>query len=164
MQISKNKKEISRFRLTPAVYLLLIKNGKILMLKRANTGFEDGKYSLPAGHLDGRESVRQAIIREAKEEVGVIVKSEDLEIVHVMHRLNDEYPYFDQGSRHSERVDFFAKAETWEGKVRNMELEKCDDLSWFSIDNLPENVINYIKQAVNCVNKKIFYSEDGWNS
>ena len=55
-----------RFTLLSAVHLVLIKDDKILLLRRKNTGYEDGKYSLVAGHLDGKESVTTAMIREAR--------------------------------------------------------------------------------------------------
>ena len=59
---------MERFKLVVAVHLILIENGKILLLRRYNTGYEDGNYSLVAGHIDGNESVIQAMQREALEE------------------------------------------------------------------------------------------------
>jgi 8-oxo-dGTP diphosphatase len=49
-----------RFKLIASVYVLFIKDQKILMLLRANTGYEDGKYSLVAGHADGNEALTAA--------------------------------------------------------------------------------------------------------
>jgi len=56
----------------------------------------------------------------------------------------------------------FFLAEKWKGEPQNMEAHKCDDLRWFDLDKLPENTIPYIKQAINCFLKGIFYSEYGW--
>jgi hypothetical protein len=42
-----------RFKLTPAVYLILVKERKILLAKRKNTGWMDGFYSLVSDHMDG---------------------------------------------------------------------------------------------------------------
>lgn len=53
-----------RFRLIVAVYLILRQNGKILLARRANTGYADGFYSLPAGHLDGDELATEGMARE----------------------------------------------------------------------------------------------------
>ena len=50
-----------RFEMPVAVHLFLIKKGKILLLRRFNTGYEDGNYSLVAGHVDGNEDVKSAI-------------------------------------------------------------------------------------------------------
>lgn len=63
------------------VGLILIKNNKILLMKRCNTGYEDGKYGLVAGHVESKESLKQAIIREAKEEIGINLSKQDLEYV-----------------------------------------------------------------------------------
>jgi len=49
----------------PASYLVLFKENKVLLLKRFNTGYEDDKYSMIAGHVDEGESFSEAIIREA---------------------------------------------------------------------------------------------------
>lgn len=64
----------------------------------------------------------------------------------------------------NERIDVFFTAEKWEGEIRNLEPEKCDDLSWFDLDNLPENIVPYIRQALECINKKNIYSEFGWEN
>jgi 8-oxo-dGTP diphosphatase len=76
-----------RFKLIPAVYLLLRQDDEVLLLRRANTGYQDGKYSLIAGHLDGDELATEGMIREAKEEAGITIVKEDLKFVHLAHRL-----------------------------------------------------------------------------
>lgn len=143
---------MSRFTYVGSAYLLLIREDKILLLRRANTGFMDGMYGLPAGHLDGGETAREGGAREAHEEIGISIRPEDMEVVHVMHR---------KGER-DERLDIFMTARSYEGEVRNMELEKCDDLSWFPLDALPENTIDYIRTAIHHVQSSVFYSEYGW--
>ena len=60
------------------------------------------------------------------------------------------------------RIDVFFTAEKWTGEAKNMEPNKCDDMSWFDLNNLPDNIIPYEKYALECINKKIFYSEFGW--
>ncbi|OGZ26777.1 MAG: hypothetical protein A2365_01740 [Candidatus Nealsonbacteria bacterium RIFOXYB1_FULL_40_15] len=138
-----------RFKITPAVYLILIKDGKILLQRRYNTGYFDGYYSLPAGHLDGNETFKQAMAREAKEETGIDLDVADLELVHVMNRKIPE----------NERADFFFTAKNWIGEPKITESDKCDDLSWFDLNNLPDNIIPYIKQAINSFSNNIIYSE-----
>jgi len=63
-----------RFKITPAVYLVLMKENKILLSQRYNTGYFDNHYSFPAGHLDGEETLKQAMVREAKEETGIVFR------------------------------------------------------------------------------------------
>lgn len=141
-----------RHKIAPASYLFLIKNNKILLQRRFNTGYEDGKYSLVAGHVDRGETFTKAIIREVKEETGIILQAEDLSVVHVMNRNYDTV-------ENNERIDVFFTAKKWAGNIENKEPNKCDDLSWFDLDNMPDNVIPYIKEAINCIKNKIFYSE-----
>jgi 8-oxo-dGTP diphosphatase len=147
-----------RFKITPASYLVLIKDGAILLARRFNTGYEDGNYSLPAGHLDGGETFRQAMAREAKEEIGIVIDPNALQVVHVMHRL---VVFEDIGVR--ERIDVFIKADKWDGEVKNMEPHKCDDLHWFPINELPQNTIHHVKHALECIQKNIVYSEFGFD-
>lgn len=45
--------------------------GRILLLERANTGWMDGSYGLPSGHVESGEMPSEAMLREALEEVGV---------------------------------------------------------------------------------------------
>lgn len=146
-----------RFKAVPASYLVLMKDNKILMAKRFNTGYEDGNYSLPAGHVDAGENFTQCVVREVKEEIGIDVKHQDLKVVHVMHRDLGE-------GEIGNRIDVFFTAEKWQGNIENKELEKCDDLSWFDLNNLPENIIPYIRQAIDCIKNKVIYSEHGWDN
>lgn len=141
-----------RFKVVPSVYALFIKDGKILLLKRFQTGFEDGNYGLVAGHADGTETMKEAMVREASEEAGVKINEEDLEFALVMHRLR----------REDERADFFFVVKNWDGEIKNMEPEKCDDLSWFELNKLPENTILYIRKAIECYLSGEKYCEFGW--
>src|SRR5512143_2039727 len=117
-----------RTRFPVTVHLLFFRENQILMLRRFNTGYADGQYSVPAGHLDGGETVRAAAIREAEEETGVRIEADDLSFSTVMHRIEDD-----------ERVDFFVLVHKWDGEPFNAEPEKCDDLRWVEVAQLPEN-------------------------
>ncbi len=139
----------------PASYLTLFKDNKILLLKRFNTGYEDGNYSMIAGHVDPNETFTQCIIREAEEEAGILLKPKDLEVVHVMHRNS-------RTAENDERVDVFFITEKWDGEIANKEPHKCDDLSWFDMDKIPENIIPYIRHAIEKIKNKVYYSEYGW--
>ena len=135
-----------------ASYLILIKDRQVLLARRYQTGFEDGKYSLPAGHVEAGETSTQALIREAKEEIGVTLAREQVRVSHVMHRKTLDREY----------VDMFYIAEKWSGEMENKEPDKCDDLSWFPIDQLPETTIPYVKRALENSFNGTAYSEYGW--
>ena len=140
-----------RFKVVPAVYLVQRRGEGVLLLRRANTGYQDGKYSLIAGHLDGDELGTVAIAREAKEEAGIDVDPSDLKFIHLVHRLNRNGDH--------ERVDFFYEGRKWQGEVTNTEPEKCDDLSWHPINKLPDNMLPLIRLVLNDVSNGISYSE-----
>ncbi len=146
-----------RFKIIPSSYIILIKDNKVLLSRRFNTGFMDGKYGLVAGHGESAESFTKTIIREAKEEANIILKAKNLRAIHVMHRFEMQ-----NNTELRERVDVFFTAKKWAGEPKNMEPHKCDDLSWFSFDQLPDNTIPYIKHAFDSIKNEIFYSEYGF--
>ncbi len=142
-----------RNKAIPAVYILLEQDGKILLGRRCNTGYADGQYQVPAGHVDEGELPTEAMVREVKEEIGIDVLSSDLELVHISYR-----PKHDDSDN---RIDLFFKAKKWSGEIKNMEPHKCDDLQWFSVNKLPENMTFHVAKALNCIQKGIFYDEIG---
>lgn len=144
-----------RFKIVPAVYLFLKKDGDILLTRRFNTGYKDGEYMVPSGHVEKGESLRDAMIREAMEEVGVSVRPEDLHMTHVMYRA----PSDSTGTR----ADFFFDAASWEGEPRNCEPHKCDEVAWFPLDRLPENTVGYLVEAIAASKHGIPLLERGWN-
>jgi 8-oxo-dGTP diphosphatase len=133
------------------VHLLFLRDGQILMSRRLNTGYRDGEYSVPAGHLDGGETVIDAARREAREEVGVELAAEDILFCNVMHRLEDD-----------ERVDFFVQVRAWDREPFNNEPEKCDDLRWVELTALPANTVPYVRQAIHNYRSGRVFDEFGW--
>lgn len=150
--------ERNRPKVIPTVYLVLVKENSILLSRRYNTGFQDGYYSFPAGHPENdEETLSQTIVREAKEETGIEIDSAELELVHVMHRKQQE-------PTNERRINLFFTAKKWNGEPKIMEPTKCDDLQWFELNNLPDNTIPYIKQAINCIKENVAYSEYGFST
>lgn len=134
-----------------AVHLFLVREGRVLLLRRYNTGYEDGNYSVVAGHVESGEELKAAMVREAREEAGIRISPSDLEVVGAMHVKTDK-----------EYISFFLKASAWVGDVTNMEPDKCDDLRWFGIDDLPDNTIPYVRQAIENYRNGIWFSSFGW--
>ena len=126
-----------RAKFPVTVHLLFFRDDQILLLRRFNTGYADGQYSVPAGHLDGGETVMAAAVREAEEEVGLKLDRLDMTFSTVMHRMEEE-----------ERVDFFVQVHRWLGEPFNAEPDKCDDLRWVDIHELPGNMVSYVRQAL----------------
>jgi 8-oxo-dGTP diphosphatase len=141
-----------KFKLVCAVHLFLIRDSEILLLRRYNTGYEDGNYSVPAGHLDGNEEVLSAAIREAREECGITISPDHLKMSQVMHRKSTD-----------ERIDFFVVANKWTGEIVNYEPNKCDDLAWFPLNNLPSNLIPYVRRGIENYLQGSWFDSYGWN-
>jgi 8-oxo-dGTP diphosphatase len=133
------------------VHLLFFRENQVLLLRRFNTGYADGHYSVPAGHLDGGETVTAAAAREAEEETGLRIEADDIAFSSVVHRKGDD-----------ERVDFFVHIRNWQGEPVNTEPEKCDELRWVNLDKLPENVIPYVRKAIQNHRVGVQFDEFGW--
>ena len=140
-----------RSKFPVAVHLFFLRDQQVLLLRRFNTGYEDGNYSVVAGHVEAGETVTQAAVREASEEIGVLLTAHDIQIVHVMNRKSED-----------ERIDFFAAIRHWEGEISNHEPDKCDALAWFPLNALPGNLIPYVRCALENYHVGIYYSEFGW--
>lgn len=128
-----------KFKFIAAVCVLLERDEKILLIRRANTGFADGLYTLPTGHVDGGESFVEAAARETKEEVDVSVELDDLELFHMSQHVYGPT---------NECITFFYKAGKWQGTPQNNEPDKCDDVQWFAKDNLPEDILLNVRDAL----------------
>jgi 8-oxo-dGTP diphosphatase len=142
---------MARFRLIAEVHLVLARERQVLMLRRFNTGYEDGHYSLIAGHVEEAESFTNAMVREAAEEAGLLIVPHELSLVHTMHRKAED-----------ERISLFFQAGDWSGEPHNREPHKCDDLAWFPIVGLPANTVPYIRAGLQCIFAGVPYSEFGW--
>lgn len=143
---------VERHKLIGDVHLLLTdEQGQVLFGRRANTGYADGAYHPPSGHLEADESVVDALIREAAEEIGVQIAPGDIEFVHVMHN-----------SSSGGRVAFFFRATQWQGVPTNLEPDKCDALEWFALDSLPGEMIPYCREALDRIGSGENISMYGW--
>jgi 8-oxo-dGTP diphosphatase len=133
------------------VHMFFLREDRILLIRRYQTGYMDGHYSVPAGHLDGNEPVRQAAVREAREEIGVGIDPAEIRFAGVFHRYEGD-----------ERVDFFVQVLNWEGEPLNAEPQKCDEIRWVELNRLPENTIPYIRRAIENFRAGVAFEEFGW--
>jgi ADP-ribose pyrophosphatase YjhB (NUDIX family) len=131
--------------------MFFLRGDEILLSRRRQTGYMDGYYSVPAGHLDGDEPLRQAAARETREEVGLGILPQDVAFAGVFHRREGD-----------ERVDFFVCVQKWEGEPVNAEPEKCDDLRWVKLDELPANTVPYVRRAIENFRRGAVFEEFGW--
>jgi ADP-ribose pyrophosphatase YjhB (NUDIX family) len=130
---------LSRFRAAVAVYGILRRDGRVLLLRRKGSGYRDGELSLPAGHLEGEEDAVAGLRRELREELAVELGRCELALV--MHRRR-EAPGED------EYVDLFFEVAQWAGEPVIGEPHKCAELVWADAGALPGDVVDYIAVAL----------------
>jgi 8-oxo-dGTP diphosphatase len=142
---------MSHPRFPAAVHVFLVRRQEVLLVRRCNTGWEDGKLSVVAGHIEPGESVTAAARREAREAVGVELSSERLQAVGVMHRRSQE-----------ERIDFFLAYRLEGEEPRNEEPGKCSELVWAKLSSLPDDTIPYVRAGIENFREGVWFQEFGW--
>lgn len=139
-------------RIIPAVWVIITdERGELFLLKRSNTGWQDGTYCVPSGHIEYMESPRQAAVRELKEEAGVDAHPDDLEFVHMVYNKS-------QDGTDTERTNIFFRLHTYIGEPFLAEPEKASDAGWFAPDALPELTLT-LAHAMEYIDREEPYSE-----
>jgi len=131
------------------VHLILRAEWKVLLARRFLTRDERGNYGLIFTDLESGETLTEALIREAREGIGILVDPKDLRLAHVMHRQVEN------------ALDCFFLAKSWSGEPLNLDPEKYDDLSWYELGRLPESMVRYVKIALMYARDDVPYSEFG---
>ncbi|NYI04276.1 NUDIX hydrolase [Allostreptomyces psammosilenae] len=131
---------MSVHRSVVGVHLLLEREGRVLLGLRSGTGWRDGLWHVPSGHLE-RETVLAAAAREAREELGITIAEGDLALVHTVHH------WVGERSR-AGRIQLFFRVQRYTGEIVNAEPHKCAELRWWPLDALPENTVDYTVGAL----------------
>jgi len=142
-----------RFMPYAATHTIIIKDGRVLLLRRFNTGWMDGLYTVPGGHIEANESAAAGAARELLEETGLSVDPQSLEHAITVHRKNEDGAvYFDE----------YFIAHEWNGKPSITEPHKSDAIEWVKIDELGDAVVPSILRALQNYQAGRRYAEDGW--
>ncbi|QKG19836.1 NUDIX domain-containing protein [Actinomadura verrucosospora] len=137
--------------------LLRRRDGRVLMLRRFQTGYADGLLCPPAGRIEPGEDVLAAAIREAGEEAGVRLRREDARFVHVMHRTSPTLP----GPCHAVS-DYWFRFDRWEGEPRAAEPDKASEALWIDPARPPDDVIDHCALALAAIMRDEPFSVHGW--
>jgi len=140
----------------PGVYVIMRLGEKALFLHRLGTDYQPGKYMLPGGSVESDESIKQACVREVKEEVGIDIDPDDLVPAFFMYRP----PHDETGPR----ADYFFVTDKWQGEPTIGEPHKCDELAQYSLDDLPETVPEYVRVAITGWLRGEVFSDFGWEN
>lgn len=137
------------------VHVLLVRAGRVLLSRRRDPNpLFDGRWHLPSGKLDAGESVLEAAVREAEEEIGVRLDPAGLRLVHTLHVT---------ASGLEPRLGLFFEARDWAGTPENREPEKCSGLDWFGLDALPPDLIEYPAAGIAGYRAGTPFSARGWD-
>jgi 8-oxo-dGTP diphosphatase len=107
---------------------VIIENARVLLVKRAHPPLE-AQWSIPGGVLEVGEMIREAAIREVREETGLIVEPGDLLGVYdrVLRNAEQRVQY------HYVLIDFLCR-------LAGGELQAADDATevrWYTCEELP---------------------------
>ncbi len=145
-----------RYRTLSAVFPVILREmtGKteVLLARRQNTGYMDGLWDLAgSGHVDEGETASQTVVRECKEELGIVVDPAGVTFAHLCHRLgiNGARTYY----------DLYFTVKIYTGTPHIAEPDKCSDLRWFDVDSLPEDIIVLRREALIHILAERPYSE-----
>lgn len=139
------------YKVIPAVWVVLFNDkSEIFLLRRANTGWRDGMYTVPAGHVEKDESPSAAAIRELHEEAGIAVTNSDLGEPLIYYHKSDDLA--------SDRVTFFFPVVS-NLRAYNAEPHKADEAVWVSNDNLPDTIVPLLRHALTDMRSGIYYSD-----
>lgn len=139
---------MERFKVPVGLFLILRQGKQVYLQLRKNASFA-GQYCFIAGHLDGNETLKDGMIREAREEVGIDIKPADLNLRLILHHdAGEEY------------LQFYFECHRWQGTVCNCEPEKCGDIIVADWDKLPDNVPIFIQRAVAAINEGVILREE----
>lgn len=141
-----------RHTVIPAVWVIVTDNdGRVFMLRRANTGWKDGSWTVPAGHVEKGEGPSAAAVRELMEEAGIAVRADE---------LSDPLVYFyPEDAKVNERVSVFFRYIDSDTKAHNAEPSKADDSGWFDPGSLPDAIPPLLRRAFTDMAAGLGYSE-----
>ncbi|USS89110.1 NUDIX domain-containing protein [Fructilactobacillus cliffordii] len=149
---------MERYRTKSAVFALLLRHNQeeVLLQQRFQTGIGDGHYDLAAGgHVEAQESMKQALVRELHEELDLTVKPANLEFATLIHaNYGDDTVYY---------CGYFV-VKDYQGTPLIAEPDQASQLDWYSVHDLPHNLLWDRRRALENYQRGIPYDEVGWHN
>jgi 8-oxo-dGTP diphosphatase len=136
-------------------HVILRRDGKVLLLRRAANLYAAGQLCLPSGHHEAGEHIAATAARETAEETGIILNASTLPLVLAMHQRNPDG---------QARFGFFFEPLQWAGKPVNREPHKHTELIWASPRQLPPDTVDYAAKAITAIEQGSRFTINGWDS
>jgi ADP-ribose pyrophosphatase YjhB (NUDIX family) len=146
---------MERFSLHPSALMILSQGDEVFLMRRHNTSYGEGMYTVPSGVLDGNETAKEAAIRETAEEAGVTLEPEEVSLVHTLHRRKPDG---------EEWIDLFFQAQKWDQEPHINEPHRFDNSGWYSLNSLPENTLDFVRHALKKIEEGEIYSDFGFEN
>lgn len=145
---------VNWFRLPVILMIIIRENDRVLLSRRANTGFKDGFFALPGGKHDGHETLTHGVIREAQEELGIFCTSDQVHFRSLLHtQLNQPA---------MELLYAVFEVTEYTGEIINNEPHKCAELQFFPVDQLPEKMTEVSRRCILNTVSGVNFDEVGW--
>ncbi len=127
--------------------LILEVDKKVLLL--AQTNENGGKYTLVGGTVEKMEFARKTLIRECREEIGIKLDSNDLEVIHILHKKNKK----------EDRITIYFTTKKWAKEIECREKDKFIEAAWFPLCNLPAETSSTVQHVLEQIQRGTRYSE-----
>ncbi|MEU0843935.1 NUDIX domain-containing protein [Streptomyces sp. NPDC005962] len=129
-------------------------HGRVLLgLRHPDSAYAGNTWRFLAGHCE-REASISCLVREAKEEAGLIIKPCDVELVHLVHLVDSPVA--------RPRIGLVFRAHSWSGTPEILEPDRCVEWRWWKPQDLPAEIVPYTRQAIHGILTGHRYSEMGW--
>ena len=148
------------FEAPAAVMLLLFRERagcrQVLLQHRHNVAVLNDLWDTAVtGHVERGESLREALAREALEELGIVIRPEDLRFSSLGHILvMPGFTYY----------NIYFEAQQYQNEPLIAEPDKCDAIGWFDVEKLPEDIIPERAQAIRDHFTGCLYHEAGFKT
>jgi 8-oxo-dGTP diphosphatase len=146
------KLERDRYKISAAVFVVLLRSDEAFMIRRKATGWMDGLFSIAAGGLEAVETIREAARREASEEPGIGICPSALVCSRTLCTRTST----------GDRIGQFFTSAKWDGEPNATEREKHDSCGRHALDDLPSSTVPSVRQALSNIAERVPYSEYGW--
>ncbi|WP_050779377.1 NUDIX hydrolase [Streptomyces sp. Mg1] len=136
------------------VHLYLERDGQVLLgLRHPDSAYAGSTHHFLAGHCE-RESAVSCLVREAREEAGLVIDPADVELAHLVHVV--------EGAGAQPRMQLVFRARRWRGSPEVREPDRCLSWGWWPADALPDPIVPYARAAIEGIRAGRPYTELGW--